>query len=111
MPFVYDDAPAAAGDAPKARLVFDDAAPAASAAAEPLKEMSKLERFGTGLMDPIHGAAQLAANILPIPLPTQGLSDWKSPADISNEQEAKRAATIKAETPEGADWYRAAGSA
>lgn len=101
-----DEAPAAPAGKPDAFGGLPVDAPAA-----PPKEMSKLERFGTGLMDPIHGAAQLAANILPIPLPTHGLSDWKSAADISNEQEAKRAATIKAETPAGADWYRAAGSA
>lgn len=62
-----------------------------------IEPMSKLERFGSGLMDPVVGATQLVLS--PIPY----LNDYE------NDYVKRREADIKARSPEGFDPVRAAG--
>ena len=77
-------------------LVQPDAAPAGPAK----PQMSRLERFGTGLNDPIVGAAQLTAHLLP--------GTFSEKADRYVREREK---DIEETSPKGSDFYRTAGSA
>jgi hypothetical protein len=82
--------------------------------------MSPLDRFGTGLKDPIEGGAQLLTHVLPdaIVKPVNQFNNWladktglveKLPPGGMDEEAEQREKTIQAQTPKGIDWWRIAG--
>ena len=115
----FDDVAAAAPaqKPPSGALTFDDVSPAASSA----PAMTKLERFGTGLADPVHGAAQLAYHALPdvVTRNVDALNNWLAgqgvplasvPPGGLDAAEKQREAAVQQQTPAGTDWYRLAGN-
>jgi hypothetical protein len=103
-----------------------DAAPAAPAAtANPFdqfdtKSSPALERFGTGMLDPVYGAGQAEAHTLPdagaaligaMPKSMQDKFGGVPPpaSQTADKTVQQREATIKAQEPPGTDWARMAG--
>lgn len=106
---------------------FDAAVPAPVSASPPpaAAPMSRLDRFGTGIADPIQGGAQLLAHALPTPvaegitrannwLAEHGVPVAEIPAGGLDQMIRSREASIKAGEKaagvNGTDWYRLAGN-
>jgi len=75
-------------------------------------EMSKLERFGTGLKDPLIGAAQLASHIAPETFGKayKAYEGEDLPAGGYDEVVKAREESIKKSSPEGIDFFRLGGN-
>lgn len=110
-------APTVAGAKP-----WETPAPGGSATTPPARPVaSATERFGTGLMDPVHGLTQLLYNTMPESVQQGGnaLNEWliahgvpleHVPAGGVNQMVSEREAAIRAAEPEGVDWARMAGN-
>lgn len=83
--------------------------------------MTRLQRFGSGVLDPLMGAGQLLAHIFPdlasaetksLPPDLQkklGRSPDENIAATADRAITEREAAIRAGSPSGTDWYRLAG--
>lgn len=88
---VWDD------EKPDAGIVWDDEKPKKT-------PDSVLSRVATGLMDPVHGAAQLADRYLVDPIRQRISPGATSMQDVTRQRDAEYAA------PEGVDWARMGGN-